>query len=91
VIVFGGLLAWAKARDRSFPRAMIAARAPPGCRCREQQRRQGLAQMPFDVVGEHAKKDVGANAIGVQCRIGRIRRSTVLRQRKLRSTRAKSL
>src|SRR5258706_5907931 len=30
----------------------------------EEQRGQRLAQMPFDVIGEHAKKDMGTNAIG---------------------------
>ncbi|WP_245272713.1 hypothetical protein [Mesorhizobium sp. LNHC221B00] len=28
----------------------------------EQQRRQGLPQMPFDVIGEHAQKDMSAYA-----------------------------
>ena len=30
----------------------------------EQERRQHLAQMPFDVIGEHAQEDMRAHAIG---------------------------
>ena len=29
----------------------------------EEERRQGVAQMPFDVIGEHAEEDMGAHAV----------------------------
>ena len=31
----------------------------------EQERGQRLAQMPFDIIGEHAQKDMGPHAIGI--------------------------
>ena len=49
----------------------------------EQERCQRLAQIPFDVIGEHAQEHMGAHAIGVPVkRIGRISRSTVFIERK---------
>ena len=68
-----------------------------------EHRRQALAHMPFQVVGEHANKDVAAHAIGQPVIdrpdlevdrldvIGLIWRSTVLMQRKARSTRLKDM
>jgi hypothetical protein len=45
-----------------------------------------MTQVPFEVIGEQAEEDVGADARGSQWKTGRMSRSTAFNERKARST-----
>ena len=59
------------------------------CRIIEQHRRQPLAHVPFDVIGQHTEKYMPAHPIGQPVMFRRTCRSTVLMQRNARSISAR--